>query len=810
MKSLNPEHLEAHMSWPNIPEQAWTWRVLDEPEVTPTPVYPNLADGGHWQGLPLGGFGTGGIGRNYRGSFGRWTLKAGALKHFCEPANMFSVRVQPEGEEPTAFALHPGYPRQRPESTTTGKALSAWGWDYDASAATYHALFPKAWYHYPTSTQLPVELLCEQFSPVLPHNYRETSYPVAVFAWHMRNPSDRPVDVSLMFSFVNMVGWFDDFGKGKPAGKNGGNVNCPFSHAVPAPGAQAVGVALGRDRQNIALHEGDGQIAIAALADERRRVSYHTAFVPSRDGAELWRSFTQNGHLDCSDSSPRCVPRRSVAAAVCVSVRLAPGETLVAPVSLAWDMPVIRFGSGREHWRRYTRFVGRKGRHATELATTALHEWSDWSRRIDAWHQAVIANRRGPDWYYTMLFNEAYMAVDGLTVWTDGARDAPGTDPFFAVIECPDYPYYCTLDLWVYGSFLFLQHWPKLEKNVIRRFARFIGHQDAHCRNSPHTGELFPSKEAGAAPHDFGEPCEDPPIVCNSYTHQNSNRWKDLNCQFVLAVYRDVVALEDDDLLATCWPAVKHALTYLERFDEDGDGLIENDGTPDQTMDNIPMKGPSSYCGGLWLAAINAAAKLAERLSDTDFLDTWAPRAENARSAFTDRLWTGTRYRFDTDGESPDALFIDALFGIWYGRLCGLRDLVPEEHYREHLANTYQTNVASVDGGRLGGANITGWAPAKAEGELSSFRTQGCQISEVLSGLNISFACQLLDAGLREEAFGVLQAVHDVVYREFGLWFRTPAAWTRDGRFRAILNLRPLVIWALEQERMETNGEPAP
>jgi len=30
----------------------------------------------------------------------------------------------------------------------------------------------------------------EQFSPILPNNYRESSYPVAVYRWHAENPTD--------------------------------------------------------------------------------------------------------------------------------------------------------------------------------------------------------------------------------------------------------------------------------------------------------------------------------------------------------------------------------------------------------------------------------------------------------------------------------------------------------------------------------------------------------------------------------------------------------------------------------------------
>jgi len=782
---------------PRIPSQAWTWPVDRAPEVDPKPVYPSLHDGGWRQGAPIGGIGTGGIVQNCCGAFCRWTLKAGAVKYFCNPADMFSLRVHPQGGTPKAVALHPGHPAAGGEPRLR-RALSAWNWDLDPAGCSYHVLFPKAWRRYPAENTGGVDVVCEQFSPVLPHDYRVSSYPVGLFIWHLTNTLDVPVRASVLFTFTNMVGWFNDFDRGRPVRKNGGNTNRATSIALPDGQGRMVGVVMLRDAPETELREGLGQFCVAALADERRSVSFLAGFDPGRDGADVWNPFVETGALPDSTDCPRCVPQQEVAAAVCVQVDIAPGETIAAPMVLAWDLPIIAFGSGREHLRRYTRFFGADGTHAAEIAAEALLRAPEWSDVLDAWHRTVTERSIRPDWYYAMLFNEGYLLVDGLTVWTDGARNAPGLDPFFAIIECPDYPYYCTLDLWVYGSFLLLEHWPELEKNVIRRFARFILHEDAHLRRCPHTGRLFPSKEAGAAPHDFGEPQEDPPVVCNSYVHQNSNRWKDLNCQFVLTLYRDVLHLDDSALLEDSWPAVKAALQRLAQFDEDGDGLIENDGTPDQTMDNIPMKGVSCYCGGLWLAALHAALRMAERCGDDAFVQYWRRRAEKARESFDRRLWNGAAYRFDTDGESPDALFIDALFGVWYGRLCGLRNLVPEAHYRATLRRIYERNVRDFHGGRFGGANITGWGRGPHAGEENEFQTRECQVSEVLYGLNVSFAALLLDAGMEKEAFDLLHTLYSVVYERFGLFFRSPAAWTPDGRFRAIMNLRPLVIWAFE------------
>ena len=37
--------------------------------------------------------------------------------------------------------------------------------------------------------QVPAQVALEQLSPVLPNNYKQSSYPVAVYDWHAENPS---------------------------------------------------------------------------------------------------------------------------------------------------------------------------------------------------------------------------------------------------------------------------------------------------------------------------------------------------------------------------------------------------------------------------------------------------------------------------------------------------------------------------------------------------------------------------------------------------------------------------------------------
>src|SRR5258707_13225392 len=153
-----------------IPKAAWR-RPLGQPlqnALGKKPEIPTMIDDGYWQGAPVGGFGAGTLSRSYRGDFVRWHLKAGVHKYETGPANQFSVFMKPERtDQRVAEVLCSG----KPES----KNLSGWNWNYPVGAGEYAALYPKSWFDY-RAPELPVHLVLEQFSPILPENYKATSY----------------------------------------------------------------------------------------------------------------------------------------------------------------------------------------------------------------------------------------------------------------------------------------------------------------------------------------------------------------------------------------------------------------------------------------------------------------------------------------------------------------------------------------------------------------------------------------------------------------------------------------------------------
>ena len=154
----------------------------------------------------------------------------------------------------------------------------------------------------------------------------------------------------------------------------------------------------------------------------------------------------------------------------------------------------------------------------------------------------------------------------------------------------------------------------------------------------------------------------------------------------------------------------------LEKFDRDGDGMIENDGFPDQTYDTWAATGVSAYSGGLYVAALAAMREICrgERregeggidvivcekayirtpfvpplsphslspalLDEDDLVTKYTSAHLKAQRAYTTRLWNGRYYDYDTSSnEQHDSIMADMMCGQWYSRACDLPPVDPCE-----------------------------------------------------------------------------------------------------------------------------------
>jgi non-lysosomal glucosylceramidase len=775
-----------------IPSAAWK-RPLGQPLESPGRGKPEIPyrhfDDGYNQGAPVGGLGAGTFSRSYGGDFVRWHIKTGVHKYQNVPANQFVVYEKAEGQEAVTRALSTG--------DAAGGRSGGWPSNYPAGEGDYYALYPKAWFDYRWD-KFPARLTVEQFSPIIPNNYRESSYPVALYYWHAQNPGKQRVTVSIMFSWTNMVGWFRDFSPNFSQANNVGNVNHLQTQTIKIDGRDVAmkGIVFDRMRQTPVAEGWDGQFAIASAETPGVQISYVTTVQSDGINQALWAPFSRNGRLPNTDEG-WASSGEALSGAIAVTFTLEPGENKLVPMTLSWDLPVVEFGQGRKWLRHYTDFFDASGTNAWAIARAGLEHGQDWNAQIDRWQAPYANDESKPLWYRGMLFNEMYTLADNGALWGRPVGAPKSTPPAFTYLECFDYPFYDSLDVRFYGSMPLAKFWPDIEKGNMIEFAKTVPEEfkDKHLwgwKTQSGSDLAFEQRKVrGALPHDLGSPLEDPIFEINQYNWQETSHWKDMNTKFALLVYRDFVTSGSTDMefLRKCWPAVHEALDYMRQFDH-GSGLPENEGYPDQTYDVWTMKGESAYCGGLYLAALRAGEEMAKLMREPEVARQYHTLFEHGRKSFIEKLWNGEYFRYDTGSEYRENVMADQLCGQWYANLTGLGDLVPPEMIRMALHKVYDFNVMKFQNGEMGAVNGIG-----ADGKVLSTNEQ---VEEVWSGTTLGLASLMLSEGLTDEGFHTAWGIYHVVYERYGYWFRTPEAWNSKGEYRASMYMRPGAIWAME------------
>ena len=735
-----------------------------------------MIDDGEWAGIPIGGMGTGSIGRTFRGDAARWHLDIG--RHRFEP-------VPADG-----FALYVGHPDGTSRATVLSAlrppdgVLPAWGWGLPVGGGTYHALFPRAWQTFEPEV-LGVRLVGEQLSPVIGGDLERSALPVGVFEWWVENPGPEPVTVGILATWADPPGGPDH---GPAPGR---------PHEVQRHGDRVLGIRFGEPRSD-APTALQGTLALAARADDGWDLSARAAFDPVAD-TDLWSDFASDGRLEAASPARADSPTAGPAgAAVAATTVLGPGERRAVRFALAWDLPMVEFGAGRRWWKRYTRDWGRTGGRAWDLAVHALEHAPAWRAAIEDWQRPILDDPERPAWYRAALFNELYFLVDGGTFWEAGEVGGPEPEADdigrFALLECVDYPFYDTVDVDFYASFALLELYPELELRGIRDLLAAIPVDD------PSLVTILASGRESAAQGRWGRaarcrrperrPVPSAELRIGSRTSTAGRTWgPSSSCRPGATPWpRTARAMPSS---ATCSRPSTPCCAGSSAADRDGDGLPEHDGEPDQTYDTWPMRGPSAYGGSLWLAATAAAEAMAGRIGDREAEGRWAGWFERAQVAYDRRLWRDGYYAYDDGGgASSGSIMADQLAGQWYADATGLGEILPADRVDEALRTIHAYNVRRFGGGRMGAVN--GMRP---DGSVDASSEQS---AEVWVGTTYALAAFMIGRGLTEEGWETARGAAAVTY-ERGLWFRTPEAYDEHGNFRASIYLRPLAIWAIEE-----------
>jgi non-lysosomal glucosylceramidase len=701
----------------------------------------DVGSSGYDDGAPIGGFGAGTITWMYSGDFYLGRLNIGSNNQTVDTNCDFYLFEQPQGGTPTAEKLN-------------GATLGT-------GQATYYALFPKAWVTY-TGNLFSCPATVTQFSPIIPNDYQRSSYPVAIYKWAISNPTSLPTTVSVMLT------WDNTFGGGVAAVTQVNN---------------NVGLILTRTGTGNATDQTQGEFCLASQSSTSVTITYQSATTIQT----LQSQFISTGQLNNTVGN-------NAIGGIAFTTTLSAGQSIVVPIVLSWDIPLAEpaaadGGTGDLWYREYTRYYGQTGRNSWAIANDALNNYPTWDTSITTWQNQILNNGLYPDWLKTDLFNELYELFTSGTMWEAGGASGQPTntnpsDDMFAHLESYIYPYYETSDVRFYSSWPLIMLWPNLDKQCVKEFS-----------NSLINSQSFYPAAIGTCAHDLGDlnTCF---TQWNAYTYRDTTTWKDLNSKFVLMVYRDweITGKTDTAFLNYCWPAVQVAMNKVHS-QCDATGLPISSGV-DQTYDNMSLTGDTAYCGGLFLAACEAAEQIATAEGNTTTATSYTSWFNTGQASYQSLLWNNTYYDIDySTTNTPPAdtrIMDDQLCGEWYAEACGLPSIVPTADAISAFQTIYNNNYKLFDNGADGVVNVM-----TAAGAID---TSSSQTQEAWVGTAWGVVAGMIQLGMNTQATQIGYSLYNTIWNTAQLWFRTPEAWTSGVQnVRAHYYMRANTVWAVKE-----------
>lgn len=826
---------------------AYYWKISREGRRVIMDYYYTVA-GKQIYGVPIGGIGTGTIGRGFAGEFTRFQIRPGMYEYNTVFANQFIITIRNEKDESIFQSLLSCYNRPK------GSSLNSWDSNLEPEKCNYTGLYPRSWTEIDLS-EFGIKLIGRQISPIIPHEYKDTSLPCAVFIWSIENVGDTERKVSITFTFKNGTG-------NKKQDLDGSPTSETFSEN------QTKGVSI---KQTIAGIPCTYNLGCHVLPEIN--ITRCHKFDPAGSGEKLWNELWDAGKLT-DKSIDENLKSKDLGVALSSQISVKSQTTQDLEFVLSWDMPNIQFPKKlKQYSRYYTKYFDATGNVGPKICDYALKNYFNWEKLIDAWQRPILEDTGLPDWYKSAIFNELYFISDGGTLWLtcdssfdkklefDDPRLAYGR---FAYLEGHEYRMYNTYDVHFYASHALAHLWPNLQVSIQYDFRDSITAEINDTRKNLYDGKCTPRKLKNTVPHDLGDPDEEPFTLINSYNIHDVAEWKDLNIKFILQVYRDYFVLNElaqaqadnaskfssiefidkDSLfemylqdnrtkvsngicngdekqnrksasiyindsngkvylmdsityLKAMYPACKTIIEKTLEWDKDDDGLIENSKCPDQTYDSWVMEGPSAYCSGLWLGALQTISAMATILDQPNDCIKYQEILEKGKQSLEEKLWNGKYYRFDLSNNNKETIMSDQLCGYWYLKICGFdNEIYSKENVRSALQTIYKNNVQGFCNGEMGAAN--GFIPNSDPEKPGHLDTTTIQSEEVWTGVTYALAATMIQEGMFDEAFQTAGGMYKSISERMGMNYETPEALYAEKRYRAIGNMRPLSIWSMQ------------
>ncbi len=689
-------------------------------------------------GIALGGIGAGSVELRKDACFYNWWIfnnepfGSGDQHPFEEDSMLFFlVRYQEKG----------GTPKIKLLQIDEGDLVAAipnhyytFPWLTGVECAKSEMCFPVARFTF-TDPQMPFVVGMEAMSSFIPHDVKNSSLPAIFFNFTVTSTTNKPVDVMLLGSMRNAVGYdTPDRAYKTKIHRKPGYLVCEMS-------------CDGMDKK----HSTYGTMALASASSDS---TYYAGWEHRHPYYEIVIRSTKLPNIDDTagrnskdEKTGKVTAGARLFSTVGKSKRLLKrGASLQHEFVASWHFPNLYAGmtakDKRQGKKKAKRFEGhyydKFFKNATEVAEYAVKRRTTLCGQTVAFQAAMFDNTL-PDYVTEQVssnlntfFTSSWLTKSGDFGIQEGITRAQSWGPL------------ATIDVALYGSISTAALFPELDKSMFR----------AHIRLQQKSGEIA---------HGIGRNFGTPDI------NEHVKGRLDLPSQFVTMALRGYFWTGDKSYLKEIWPAVTKALEYvLRERDMNGDLLPDMEGAM-CTYDNFPMFGAASFVAGIWLAALRYAVDAAKVLGRKDEARRYAEILEKATKVYEDKLWNGEYYLLYNDeggpkGDKDEGCLSDQIIGQWTMHHVGFEDLLKKTRIRKALRKimelSYQPEYGLVN---------CRWP----EDEFFHEVPESCwsdQANTCWTGVELAFASFLIYEGMVKDGLKIVKRIDDR-YRDFGMYW---------------------------------------
>ncbi|MFU8780984.1 MAG: GH116 family glycosyl-hydrolase, partial [Kiritimatiellia bacterium] len=605
--------------------------------------------------------------------------------------------------------------RTQTEAATTLRTLqtSPVGPFEAMQSLSFSGEYPFGWYRF-EDPALPVRVALEAFNPLIPMDLKNSAIPCAIYKITVSNPSAESVEVSLMGTQQNAVGFS---GYDTITGEN--------LRQNPGYGRNRNDVIRDNNHTGIALTGPKGSMHLSLFGTHATG-----ATAAWRDLDTLRADFAADGSLSGPDTAESPVPETTVDAALAHAFRLEPGAERTVTFVLSWYFPGGDFGrTDSETWS----FPHGGNQYENWFADAA-----DVDRylaanldRLDAqtrlYHDTVYASNL-PRYALDRITSNLSVLKSPTCFWLK--------DGYFGIWESTS-----DKQEW-FGNCKHVIHYAQGHARLFPELGRTLREIDLRSQTAD---GLLPDRDGGDK------------IALDGH----------FGC--IISVYREHLTATDNAFLASAWTRTRKAMDYaIETFDPDRDGMLS--GSYHNTLD-CNSSGTSPWIGSLYSAALQACGNMAAIMEDHPLAERYFALAETARKNQNEQLWNDERgYYVERPENLPrtrimgDAVGIDMFLGQWWAHQLGLGQLYPVDRTRAGLAKIFTTNRITDPGAGYPpayrdflGTGDTGWQMFVHPGEVPEKSIR--YYCEVMSGFEYAAATTMIQHGMVKEGMEIVREI---------------------------------------------------